>query len=187
MRAGGAPGVAGQRDHLPAADGLVGVDAETGEVAVERLGVVAVIHDDGLPILGMRTREHHHAGSGSVHLGAHGGTDVEPTVELRLRGPGREAAAEARVHGTTHRPARGERGEHAGGAGEEALEGAQVVTFLLHHSGETVQIVADGRAIRRLAGARGARAASDTRGALGGTVLGTEGLPDPGAELAPAV
>src|SRR5262249_16407108 len=59
--------------------------------------------------------------------------------------------------------------------------------LFLPHPSEAIQLVADGRPIRRFAGARGARAASDARAALGGTVLGTEGSPEPGTQLAPAI
>src|SRR6266478_1696446 len=135
----------------------------------------------------MHASENHGARRRRSDRRAHGRADIEPAMELRLGRPGRDAAAVARVDLAAHGPAGGQRRQHASGATEEALEGAEVVALFLDDARQPVELVADGGTVGRLGNPRRAGTAADAGSALGGAVFGAEGLPDPGVQLAPAV
>src|SRR4030095_10724821 len=187
VRAGRAPGIAGECDDISALHFLVHGDVELGEVAVERLCLIAVLDDQRLAVFGIDAREDHGAGRGGLDGRAHPRADVEPAVELRVGRPGRGAAALARIALAAHGPARRQRRQHARGAAEEALESAEAVPLVLDDARQPFELVADSGMVGGLDGSGRAGATPDASASLGGAVLGTEGLPDLGAQLAPAV
>src|SRR3989304_100465 len=119
VRARSAPGVAGGRDDVPALHLLVYGHVEPGEVAVERLRLVAVLDDQHMAEFGIYARKDHGARRGGLDGRAHPRADVEPAVELRLGRPRRGAAAVARVDLAAHGPARRQRRQHPRGAARE--------------------------------------------------------------------
>src|SRR4026209_906003 len=172
---GGPSGVAGQRDRVAPLHRLVHRDAQPGQVAVERLGVVAVLDDDGDAVLRVLTLDDRRPRGLCPLRRADGGPDVDAAVELGVGGPRGPALAEVRVHRPAHRPAGRQRGEHTAGPAEEALERADRLALLLHDAEQPVHLLLHRRAIA-LAG----DSAPDAGAASGRARLGAERLPDLG-------
>src|SRR5436189_3908445 len=141
VRARGAPGVAGVRDHLTPLDALAVLHEGLREVAVERADLLAVVDDDRNTVLRLRAGEEDRAARGRADRRAGLGVDVDAAVELGDSRPRREAVAELGVDAAAHGPARRERGQRLPGARHQTVQGAEVLALLRHGLREASQLV----------------------------------------------
>ncbi len=149
VRPRAAAGAAGEGDELAALDVGALLHPDLLEVPVERAQVVAVVQDDGVPVLAPVAREEHGAGGGGHDRRPPVGADVEPAMELQLATPRGRAHAETGVERAVHRPAHGDRQENRTGALHEATERPEALAGLAHGARQHGQRLRQGR---RLAG-----------------------------------